>query len=265
MISSCFTAKARLTRLYACLYDLRHTKHRALGPSPSRAQQSGGTKNESASVSGKSAGNDSGGQRATAWTSSVAIAAAAAAEEEGEVRPYPGVVDGLDDLLADDDDQLVSIFCGARYTLAVSRKKRPFVWGQVAPAKDVQPGGGGEYDDGGGSLPRTADSGKGTARRGDDRVPSSSPIELRPGDLLRGAGASARAAAGGSREIAGGGERCMCCGVAGGSAAVESNGGVLEKSAAADMAAFADSDWRVSTVGCGPWYVVLCLEESKRR
>lgn len=218
------------------------------------------------SLNNGSAENDTGDRRTIAKTSSTAAAAAGAAREEGEVRPYPGLVDGLDDLLADDgDDQLVSVSCGARYTLAVSRKKRAFVWGQVAPAKDHQSL---ESGDGTGSgSHHTAKGGKGTACEGDRsplrKVPFFCPRELRPGELLRDNAAAAAAA---PRESPGGGERCRCCPSAGGSAAVERRSGIpQEQLPAEDVVALDDSEWRVSAVGCGPWYVVLGLEETNRQ
>ncbi|CAM9880551.1 unnamed protein product [Scytosiphon promiscuus] len=245
-------------------------RHGALGPSPSASQQSGGEMDERATPSTGCAERDTDGQRRFSETSSAAPAPARKAEEEGEVRPYPGLVEGLDDLLGDDDDQLVSVSCGARYTLVVSRTRRAFVWGQVAPADDhqsLEAGGGCGNSEGVTSHKATA--GKGTARGGTDaliRVPFSSPRELRPAELLRAAGDSAAAAAGvaGSRRLPGRGLRCSCASGAGGATAANISGGVLGKSAAADAAASTDLRWRVSAVGCGPWYVVLGLEESRQ-
>ena len=51
------------------------------------------------------------------------------------MRPYPEPVEGVENLLLE-DDRIISVACGARYTLALSLKKRAFVWGQVAPAAD---------------------------------------------------------------------------------------------------------------------------------
>lgn len=191
---------------------------RALGPSPGdeparrKADESEGTTSDRTS-SGK--GN---------LTSST--------EERAEVRPHPGPVEGVEDLLLE-DDRIVSVACGARYTLALSLKNRAFVWGQVAPAAD------------GGA----AGFGPRCSRLAISSSPSYSfcrPRELRPSEFLR-AAAVARPAEGSGA--------VRCCGndheqEGGGTFTVE-GGGTGEN----------ESRWRVSTVGCGPWYIVFGIEE----
>ncbi|CAM9510251.1 unnamed protein product [Ectocarpus sp. 4 AP-2014] len=165
------------------------------------------------------------------------------AAEEGEVRPYPGLVDGMDDILADDDDQLVSVSCGARYTLTTSSKGRAFVWGQVAPSlQHYSRRGGGEQKGGDGSSVRGTDTGDG---KGPPLGSFSVPREMNPAELLQ------DAAPPNSQMDEGGEGRCCC--------EVGSPKGV--RAGADDKG---DSRWKVSTVGCGPWFVVFGLQEEDR-
>lgn len=189
----------------------------ALGPSPGEV-----------SVGGNPGSGDA---QASDGVSTGKRKAASAAEDSAEVRPYPGLVDGLDDLMSD-DDHIASVACGARYTLALSEKKRAFVWGQVAPSAD---GGGGG-------------TGYRSNRGIDTNVPSSfsRPRELIPAELLRAAAAA---------ESTGSDHTVQCCCSRGG----EDNDGVSQ-GGGTDVV-IEESRWRVSTVGCGPWYVVLGLEE----
>lgn len=150
------------------------------------------------------------------------------------MRPYPGPVEGVENLLLE-DDRIVSVACGARYTLALSLKKA-FVWGQVAPAAD------------GGA----AGFGPRCSRLATSNSPSYSfchPRELRPSELLR-AAAAARST--------GGSEADSSCGINHGKedgstfAVREEGGGAVE---------YDGSRWRVSAVGCGPWYIVFGVEQ----
>lgn len=160
------------------------------------------------------------------------------------MRPLPGLVDGLDAVLADDDDQLVSVSCGARYTLALSKRKRALVWGQVAPPKDYSGGGAGrKKGDSGGSG--------GGGGGGGTKDSFTTPRELKPEELLRATAAGAAA----TGEPANGGEmdrHCGCESVRNGATAAagvgKHDGGEGRR-------------WEISTAGCGPWYVVLGLEE----
>eukprot|EP00752_Nemacystus_decipiens_P007399 g6617.t1 len=152
----------------------------ALGPCPPGSGPSSGRKPRGGGRYDGGAGGDgivdrSGDVGANMFTGSKRKAAepksTAVVEEseEGEVRPYPGLVDGMDALLLDgdgdggEDDQLVSVSCGARYTLALSRKRRAFVWGQVEPPTE---------NTGGGSTAKGKKTGSfcGSSRRGHRRI-----------------------------------------------------------------------------------------------
>lgn len=190
--------------------------------------------------------------------------------EEGEVRPYPGLVDGVDALLldggGDDDDQLVSVSCGARYTLALSKKRRAFVWGQVEPPKDS---GGCGRKKSGLCFGSSSNSSRG---RGDGNAPAlvgsySSPRELRPEELLRDTKAAPASA-----KIVGGvdgdtGQSCCSREDAGRAALVDQDDTVVEGKASARRHNEGDSGsrWKISTAGCGPWYIVFGLEEKDRQ
>lgn len=155
--------------------------------------------------------------------------------EGAEVRPYPGLVDGLESLLSD-DDRITSVSCGARYTLALSLKKRAYVWGQVAPFSDG--------DGGGGSDRRCNDSG------GSGPTAFARPRQLHPAELLR----AAREAESCEKE------RC-CCNYSrsGEDAGPPGDGGREERRRGVEGED--SSRWSVSTAGCGPWYVILGLQE----
>ncbi|CAN0499090.1 unnamed protein product [Ectocarpus sp. 8 AP-2014] len=211
----------------------------ALGPSPfvvgspRRPQQdtTASATGDSATINGSGASPAS-GKRKLETTSSTPAA------EEGEVRPYPGLVDEMDDILADDDDQLVSVSCGARYTVATSTRGRAFVWGQVAPPlqHDGARGGGGKQKGG---------DGTGDGKR--PRLgPFSAPKEMKPAELLQ------DAAPPNSQTDEGGEGRCCC-----------------EVGAAKGLRAGTDDEggsrWKVSAVGCGPWFVVFGLQEEERQ
>lgn len=161
--------------------------------------------------------------------------------EEGEVRPLPGLVDGLDAALSDDDDQLVSVSCGARYTLALSRKKRALVWGQVAPPKDYSGGGGG-------AAGRKGSPGGSSGTK----ESFSTPRELKPEELLR-------AAAAAPADPANGCETARHC--RGESARGDAFPGTAATAVAGDGGEGEGGRWKISTAGCGPWYVVFGLEE----
>lgn len=250
----------------------------ALGPSPSgnepprgtRAQAGGGDNDggeevdRPSDVGGTSIGSTGCKRKAGASTPTAAVAEES---EEGEVRPYPGLVDGTDALLVDDDggddDQLVSVSCGARYTLALSRKKRAFVWGQVAPPKDNSGGGGkktGPFCGGSTSL-----KSRGT---GDGNAPLlgsfSTPRELKPKELLR-AAAAAAASAPPVEGVDGTGQHCCSRENASGAATFgdkAATGPGREAGARKHGGSDGGSCWRISAAGCGPWYVVLGLEET---
>lgn len=151
--------------------------------------------------------------------------------EDAEVRPYPGLVDGLEPLLQA-DDQIMTVGCGARYTLALSRAKRAYAWGQVSPRN-------------GGAQQRNGDCNSCQSNSvGGCGVMSTSgsfsrPRELDTAELMcfHAAGCS--------------GERCVDFGRNGdGDAVVNANG------------EDGKYRWRVAAAGCGPWYVVLGLEEA---
>lgn len=147
------------------------------------------------------------------------------------MRPYPGPVEGVENLLLE-DDRIVSVACGARYTLALSLNKRAFVWGQVAPAAD------------GGA----AGSGPRCSRLANSNSPSNSfchPRELRPSELLH-AAATARST--------GGSEATRCCGSNDGKGDGDTLAAQVERGGD-------ESRWRVSAVGCGPWYIVFGVEK----
>lgn len=158
------------------------------------------------------------------------------------------------DSLSGEDDQIVTVGCGARYTVALSRSKRAFVWGQVSPCS-----GGGE-----GRQTIGLTSGCDTsATRNMSQVSTSSvschPRELDPTEILR-------------LQTTGGvllGEGCTDSGCSGGGAggAGGVDGGTTRSSSKSSSSrcssASSDGDmfWTVSTVGCGPWYIVLGLEK----
>ncbi|CAM9419318.1 unnamed protein product [Ectocarpus sp. 6 AP-2014] len=219
----------------------------ALGPSPvvtgspRRSQQdtNASATRDSATI------NDSGASPASGKRK-LKSARSTPAEEEGEVRPYPGLVDEMDDILADDDDQLVSVSCGARYTVATSTKGRAFVWGQVAPPLQHyggRGGGGGKKKGGDGSSVRGTGTGDGEGPR---LGPFSAPREVKPAELLQDAAPP-------NSQMDEGGEGRCCCKV----------GSAQGLRAGADDEG--DSRWRVSAVGCGPWFVVFGLKEEERQ
>lgn len=162
--------------------------------------------------------------------------AASSTEERAEVRPYPGPVEGVESLLLE-DDRIVSVNCGARYTLALSLNKRAFVWGQVAPSAD------------GGA----AGFGPRCSHLVSSNIPSDSfchPREIRPSELWCAAAAS---------RSKGESEGVSCWGDGhgkdgGGTLSVEGSGTVESD----------ESRWRVSSVGCGPWYIVFGIEKEGR-
>lgn len=160
--------------------------------------------------------------------------------EGAEVRPYPGLVDGLESLLSE-DDRITSLSCGARYTLALSLKKRAYVWGQVAPYSDG--------DGGGGSDRRCNGSG------GSDPTAFARPRQLHPAELLR----AAREAESCEKE------RCCCCNYSrpGEDAGVPVDGGDEERRRGVEGED--PSRWSVSAAGCGPWYVILGLQEEREQ
>lgn len=171
------------------------------------------------------------------------------------MRPYPGLVDGIDNLLSDSDDQLVSVSCGARYTLAMTSSKRAFVWGQVAPSKD--------YSKGGNHFCGSNSSSSGSRRPGDGKESSlayfSSPRELKPNELLRAAVAADPLAMSTGGGGAGG---CRCGGVGEGAASKNATAEVRGEAGVGKHDDGSDSSWRVSAVGCGPWYIVFELKDS---
>lgn len=152
------------------------------------------------------------------------------------MRPYPEPVEGVENLLLE-DDRIISVACGARYTLALSLKKRAFVWGQVAPAADSGAAGFG---------PRYS-------RLANSNSPLYSfclPGELRPSELLR---AAATARPTGERD-----EANFCDNHHG----KEEDGIAVE---GGDTVENDESCWRVCTVGCGPWYIVFGIERKDGR
>lgn len=188
--------------------------------------------------------------------------------EEGELRPYPGLVDGIEDLLVDDDDQLESVSCGARYTLALSRKKRAFVWGQVAPPKDNSGGGGKKTGPFCGSGRNSNSSSRGTCDAISPLFGSySTPRELKPEELLR-AATAADASAQPVEGVDDTGQNCCGRENVGGTTTFLDNA-ATEAGGEAGIWRLDDSDsgsrWRISTAGCGPWYIVLGLEEEGRQ
>lgn len=199
--------------------------------------------------------------------------AAAEESEAGEVRPYPGLVDGIDALLLDgdsgDDDQLVSVSCGARYTLALSRKRRAFVWGQVAPPTDNSGGGSGA---GGKKTGPSCGSGKKSninGGKGDGNAPlrgsCSTPRELRPEELLRAATTAAASAQIVERVGDAGRQRCSLENAGGATIADNAEAGTGgEASVWRHNGGDDGSRWRISTAGCGPWYIVFGLEGKDR-
>lgn len=149
-------------------------------------------------------------------------------DEGAEVRPYPGLVDGIDDLLSE-GDEIVSVGCGARYTLALTQKRRAFVWGQVAPSADG--GGGGSF-----------------RRRSSNDTPRASfacPRELTPAGLFRATAAAATTGGGDTNQRS----RSRDGGESSEQPAPEGNASGSE-----------ETRWKVTAAGCGPWYVVLGLE-----
>lgn len=168
------------------------------------------------------------------------------AEEGAEVRPYPGLVDGLDELLSDsDDDQIVSVACGARYTVATSLKKRVLVWGQVAPSIDS--------GDGGVGIHPGCSSGNVTSDF--PTAPFFRPMELKPMDILRSASLLAGSTGGGKNIIPFYSKNEL------------SGKYTSDKAAPERVGDCGSEEWRlrISTVGCGPWYIVLGLEQETRR
>ncbi|CAM9264188.1 unnamed protein product, partial [Ectocarpus fasciculatus] len=221
----------------------------ALGPSPFVASSPRRPQQDTtASATGDSATTNSSGasppcgKRKLETTSSTAAAAAAAAEE-GEVRPYPGLVDGMDDILADYDDQLVSVSCGARYTVATSRKSRAFVWGQVAPPLQHYGGRGGGRKQKGGDGRSVRGTGMGDGK-GPPLGSFSTPREIKPAELRDAAP---------SKSLSEGGDGRRCCEVG------------SEKGVRVGADDEGDSRWKVSAVGCGPWFVVFGLQEEEER
>lgn len=211
--------------------------------SPRRPQQ-----DTTASATGDSATVNDSGTSSASGKRKLETRSSTPAADEGEVRPYPGLVDGMDDILADDDDELVSVSCGARYTLATSRKSRAFVWGQVAPP--LQHYGGRDSGGGGGVKQKGGDghSVRGTGTddgKGPPLGPFSAPREMKPAELLRDAAPS--------KSLDERGEGPCCC-------EVSSSKGV--RGGADDEG---DSRWKVSAVGCGPWFVVFGLQEEERQ
>lgn len=262
------TLPHRQRTLSSCRFSRRIRPLSALGPSPS---------NELSRGSGAHPGGSGGGGRgeevdrpsdAGADVFSGCKRKTAVESEEGEVRPYPGLVDGIDALLSD-DDQLVSVACGARYTLALSGKKRAFVWGQVAPPAGNSGAGAGPQGKRTGPLCGSSLNKRGRGAGGGNAPLCGSfatPRELRPEELLRAvavAGAPARSAEG----VDGTGRPCS-----------NENTGVATFASKAEVAprgqpvVQSDDDdhdsgsrWRISTAGCGPWYIVLGLEEKDRQ
>lgn len=175
------------------------------------------------------------------------------------MRPYPGLVD---DLLSDDDDQLVSVVCGARYTLAMTSSKRAFVWGQVAPPNDYG-GGGNGHSCGSTNTGCSSSSSRSSGGKGHGKESSlaffSSPRELKPADLLRAAkAADPSATSTGGGEMGWRGRGIGVCGRVVFNNTAGAGGGASVGKDDDD----GDSRWRISAVGCGPWYIVLGLEDS---
>ncbi|CAM9567902.1 unnamed protein product [Choristocarpus tenellus] len=149
---------------------------------------------------------------------------------DSEISPYPGLAKGLSSLLDPElSDQLVWTGCGARYTLALSQEGRVFVWGKISPIESSGLGGEREAGRGGAQMP---------------------PFEV---DLRRLANLS----------MMEGEELHPCKGGGGGRVAMKNAVGLPKDSVNSVHASkgSGDSKWRASTVGCGPWYVVLCLTE----
>lgn len=138
-----------------------------------------------------------------------------ATHEDAEVRPYPGLVDGVDSILSE-DDEVVSVGCGSRYTLVISRNKKAVVWGQIAPSPR-------------GNLGINHHILQAMYRR---------PRELKPAQLLR------------STDDCCGGHKSEGC----------------ETTEAICGRGFGSKglNWRLSSAGCGPWYVVLGLEVDEK-
>lgn len=150
-------------------------------------------------------------------------------EQEGaEVRPYPGLVGELESLL-DEDDAVVSAGCGARYTVVLTRKQRAYVWGQISPCD--------RFD---GDVRYSTEQGA----MASSKTSFSRPCELEPMRLLRSDPLSKVAAAGSTSG----------CGAGISSASHKTTSNWLD-------APGEQPRWSVSAVGCGPWYLVLGLEE----
>lgn len=145
--------------------------------------------------------------------------------EDAEVRPYPGLVDGVDSILSE-DDEVESVGCGSRYTLVISRNKRAVVWGQIAPSADEISGGG-----------LASHSSIGINRHIQQSTPRL-PRELKPAELLR------------STED--------CCGGHRGEGSKTTEALCRRDDGSKDL------NWRCLSAGCGPWYIVLGLEVDEK-
>lgn len=145
--------------------------------------------------------------------------------EDAEVRPYPGLVDGIDSILSE-DDVVVSVGCGSRYTLVISRNKKVVFWGQIAPSADENSGGG------------LASHGSIGINHHIQQATPHLPRELKPAELLRSTEDYC-----GSRRGEGFETTEALCRRGDGSKGL---------------------NWRLSSAGCGPWYVVLGLEVDEK-
>lgn len=183
-----------------------------------------------------------------------AVAAPIKESDGAEVRPSPGLVGGLEELLVPtddgaDNDQIISVGCGTRYTLAVSRAKRAYVWGQVSPSCDSgMQGRSGECGYSSGKTNGSATMGQISDGDVFTKKSFSCPRELDLNELMR------------WREGAPGGRECP-----------ENEGRVKPGYCAGDEGDVSSGSsrakgmkprWRVAAAGCGPWYIVLALEEA---
>lgn len=192
---------------------------------------------------------------------SAAAAAAPIKESDGaEVRPSPGLVGGLEELLVPtddgaDDDQIMSVACGSRYTLALSRAKKAYVWGQVSPSCDSG------IENRSGECRDSSDNNNGSITMeqisGGDygnvltKTSFSCPKELDLDELMR------------WQEAAPGGRGCPENeGRVKSTYGVGDQGDVSSDSSRADNRENMEPRWRVAAAGCGPWYIVLALEEA---
>lgn len=232
------------------------TIHRALGQEPGPLGPD--KENRSRALEANAGGGGGGGFGTVKRSNSITFPDRA---DGAEVRPYPGLVDGLDSLIVneeetgDDLDTIVSVGCGARYTLALSRKKRVYAWGQVSPGGEMTSGANASVADTSGGIDSSSGSvGNESCSKNDFLC---RPHELVPAELLRRAEAQ-------DTKAHDNGDGC-CCGRADGRGAytraevlrAEGEDGRREN----DVTTGEPRRWTVSAAGCGPWYVVLGLQE----